>query len=390
MAIEANTPRPLDPRVFAIDRPGLHAPLRGDDFFSQRKFDLGSTVRSEHTFRMNVEQAARLRLFTDLQPLAAGVFVTSADRRKRTILGLAGLSLLLGACTPAVLPTPTPREISLAPTPTNVAATETAVPTPTEAGPKAGDKLVENGYTYTYTVIPESGYKGWFRPMAEIPLVPWDIKYVPDGKGGYVESNASNDVGPTRLLIEKGLNGEQIISALTQTRKEKGSSPLPNYTEQLLTYLRKDYSVTHPNANDYQFNTDLQRGNVTYTFHVGPTEYTWTISPKSGATIYVLKNDPAYLTEENGFWTWVDGPYGTHFYTAFWGVDNNGIVGAISVDKSLDQLDPFELRILPLYHQVAVLTHDDVQGVACDANCQRMVIFAGEGNPPVIDVKKKE
>lgn len=279
--------------------------------------------------------------------------------------------------------TPTP-----VPTATATSTEIPASPTATEAGPKEGKTMVENGYTYTYTVIPESGYKGWFRPMADMPLVPWLAKYVPDGSGGYVESTNRNNIGPTRLLVEKGVEGEQAIKALTQRQLERGVT-FPYYVEQIYTWIRTRYEEINPNADDYKRNTDLQNGNISFKFHAGPKEYTWTISPHSGATIYVVKNDPAHLTEENGFWTWVDGPYGTHFSTAFWGVDQNGIVGAISLDKSLDQLDPFELRIIPLYHQVAVLKHDDVQGVGFDGPLQMIVTFAGRENPLVIEIENR-
>ncbi len=327
----------------------------------------------------------RTQTFDQLTPLAAALLPLGKWNKKR-VIELTLLSSLLASC---VSPEVTPTETRMIATSTAVMpATETPVPTPTESGPKEGDKIVENGYTYTYTLIPESGYKGWFRPVAKMPLDPWLAKYVPDGNGGYVESSAKNDIGPTTLLVEKGVLGEQAIEALTQKKLERGVA-FPLYVRQLETWMRKHYFETAPNPDDYKYNTALQRGDVTYAFRVGDKEYTWTISPKSGATIYIIKNDPAVLTEENGFWTWVDGPYGTHFSTAFWGVDKNGIVGAISPDTSLDQLDPFELRILPLFHQVAVLKHDDVQGVGFDGPLQMLVTFAGEENPPIIGVKNR-
>ena len=264
--------------------------------------------------------------------------------------------------------------------------TPTITPTATEARLKVGDQIIENDYTYTYTFIPESGYYGWFRPLANINFYPWAFATIPDGHGGRISANSTNDIGPTTLMVEQGVDGEQAVVALIQNELQKGINPTPLYIRDIETDLRTRAGVSTSNQAIDQFNTDLQIGNETFQDTVFGKSLIWTISPKSGATIYILKPDLTKLTKENGFWEWSDMPWKTHFWTAFWGVNSHGIVGAIAVDKPLNQLDPFELRMLTIWHEAVALDNTDVTNTGFDGLAQDLASQAAD-IPTMIDIQ---
>jgi hypothetical protein len=85
-------------------------------------------------------------------------------------------------------------------------------------------------------------------------------------------------------------------------------------------------------------------------------------------------------------------PWKTNFWVAFWGVDSHGIVGAISLDKPLDQLDPFEIRMLPLWHEAVVIDDDeqdnsDISNVGFNGLLQRLVQDVTAVKPPLIEIQ---
>ncbi|MCL5612154.1 MAG: hypothetical protein M1485_06325, partial [Chloroflexi bacterium] len=275
---------------------------------------------------------------------------------------------------------------------------------PTPAGPKEGDTKAENGYTYTYTLIPESGQYLWVRPMGQISFYPWQSLWAPDGIGvdgkpQYKSSSPSNNIGPTTVMVdirvdeaEASVPGKHILSTLSQGFHPEMDTNV-RYNQFLDTALYDGYYNTKKLPKiDFQWNTDLQDGKIAYTFYVNGVPHTVPISPQSGATIYVLPYDDSNKpSDANGFWEWSDMPYKTQFRTAFWGVNDKGIIGAIAVNKPLNELNPFEVRLLAIWHEATVVdnANKDVKGAGFSILAQLLAEHAADARS-LIDIQYQQ
>ena len=193
---------------------------------------------------------------------------------------------------PAVGLTPTAPE-----TPTSTAAAPTATATaeasPTPAGPKEGDTKVENGYTYTYTVVKtadgKEAYEGWFRPMTPtaIPLFDWTT-YVSDDSGGW---KLGKDIVPITMFVEEGVPGADAIKVFSHTELAKPAAvdKTNPYEETLNGEFVKYIYGTGSSSNDgTKMNTGLQSGTIKYPIQYGSKEYDWYPSPEHGVVVYVF------------------------------------------------------------------------------------------------------
>ncbi len=335
------------------------------------------------------------------------------------ILAVLLVALILASCAPAVIVvstettiptstfTPVPAAtVTIEATPT-IEVSPTVTTVPTEAGPKAGDTKVENGFTYAYKEIktPEGEYKGWFRPLAvNIPLYDRGGMYSPtlnpDGKtvatnsDGSVAWQAAKNIGTTNVYIELGVANEQAIRAVTHTPHTKFFENMYDVT--ISTRLTEDFVQAHgipPGAAMDLFNGKLQNGKIAYNFLDGQTPYTWVVGPDSGATVYVVNYDNVAPDPDNGFWEWlipnVNKPRSDwhKFRTAFWGVDGHGIVGAIASEKPMSD---DELRMLPIWHEATVIgNHDkDVHGSGLSIFLQMLLQYSHTKELPQLNIEK--
>lgn len=265
---------------------------------------------------------------------------------------------------------------------------------PTETGPKEGDTKEINGLPYTYTVIrsPETNevlHTGFFRVIAvDMPIYPWQT-WVSDGKGGYEHGK---DVAPTTLLVEEGVDDEGVLTKLSHQTMEKGVRATSHYIINLVDMMHDIYKNKFGEYDGALYGRSVQNGEFDVTFTDGEKELVWAPDPDTGATIYVLAYDPAKITSEDGFVKWVDKGWGTNFWTAYWGINNKGIVGAMALDKPLSELTQDELRILPLYHELAAILSArngmNVQDVKFHSDIERIISFAGQDNPPIIQINQ--
>jgi len=296
--------------------------------------------------------------------------------KKKTIFALVSMMIFLLGCAPASsvateMPsmfTPPPgAPASLSPSLSTTMApvaspTEAPTPTialmPTETGPKEGDQMTDNGYTYMYST-PENGFPGFYRPAGQISFYPWAFATIPDGHGGRIPATASNDIGPTTIMIEYGVNGDQAIQALTQAELQKGINPTPMYIDDITTDLQDRVGISTSNQAVDAFNSDLQTGNVSIHDTVFGHKLDWPISRTSGATIWIVKNDTTKLTKENGFWKWTT-PGGVNFWTAYWGVNEKGLNVGMSTDTALNALSPDNVRLMILGPEAAAIDTTDL------------------------------
>ncbi len=324
-------------------------------------------------------------------------------------------TFILASCAPAAIVvktettiptstfTPVPT-VTMTPSPT-IEPSPTVVPT--EAGPKAGDTKVENGFTYAYKEIktPEGEYKGWFRPLAvNIPLHDRGGSYSPtlnpDGQtvatnsDGSVAWQAAKNLGPTNVYIELGVANEQAIRAITHTPHTEFFENMYDVT--IATRLDEDFVQARgipPVAVQNLFNAKLQNGKIAYNFLDGQTPYTWVVGPDSGATIYVVNYDNAAPAPDNGFWEWLIPTVGKprsdwpKFRTAFWGVDGHGIIGAIASEKPMSDE---ELRMIPIWHEATVIgNHDkDVYGSSFSIFVQMLLQNTHTTQFPQLNIEK--
>ena len=296
--------------------------------------------------------------------------------KKKTIFALVSMMIFLLGCAPAssvatemplVFTPPSSAPASLSPSPPTAKAsivvptespTATITPTPSEAGPKVGDTMNENGFTYTY-LTPENGFSGFYRQAGQISFYPWAFVTIPDGRGGRIPATASNDIAPTTIMIEHGVSGEQAIQALTQAELRKGINPTPLYIRDIETDLRERAGVSTSDQAVDAFNRDLQTGNLSIQDTVFGHTLNWPISTTSGATIWIVNNDPTKLTKENGFWKWTT-PGGVNFWTAYWGVNEKGLNVGISTDTALNALSPDNVRLMILGPEAADIDTTDL------------------------------
>ncbi len=277
---------------------------------------------------------------------------------------------------PAATSISTPVIVSTA----TVAPSETPIPvTPTEAGPKVGDTIEKNGFTYTYTEvkIPDGKeYFGYFRPLAvNLPL--WgtaggQVKVLnPDGTlaknpDGTDKLQDNRSIGPINVLVEMDASDEYVIKDIVHPA---APNPWPGgqavYGGSLDPVLYQHY---FPDANPFSgdqakyslYRAALASGAVSYTFTYGSNTYTVPISPDSGATVYAINYKSA--TNANRFQQW--SAFGKHnFSTAFWGTDKHGLVGAIASESPLSELSNPELMTFLLWHLSVAINNNDVTQV---------------------------
>jgi len=284
-------------------------------------------------------------------------------------------------------------------TPTAPVETPTTEASPTPAAPKEGDTMVENGYTYTYTVIrspdtKETLYTGWFRKMTLTALPLWDWStYVPDGSGGW---KVGQDVGPIQVLVEKGVPGADTIRSLEHTQYPDGQPNNNEYMETLYPLISKRFLGkwldAASNEEWRQLQVDLQDGKpdtAMITFTVNGKEYQWSPGPNVGSVVYVLNWDHAAPTKENGFVEWKDNTNTDRFRTAFWGIDDKGnILGAIASEKPLNELTYKQIRMMVLYDTIQILVGKDMTDVGYGAVLNDFADISGKDNPPVIEIHK--
>ena len=265
----------------------------------------------------------------------------------KRIIFLFTLALALWSCAPqhtSTVPLAPPAVVTVAAPSVEAPASPTTAST--EAGPKAGDTKVENGYTYTYTDIQANGkevYKGWFRPMTPtaIPMIDWPW-YRPDGTQG-------KDIAPITIMVAEGVSGADVIQTFTHTELPKGQGGNNRYLGFIITEFGNNDNAAWAKAR-----TELQAGTKKYSVKFGNTSYDWYPSPNHGSIVYVLNyNNPALSAKEDD---WKDAPYNNKFKATFWGLDSQGnTVGAIASQTPLNQLDPNELSIFPFYHVASII-----------------------------------
>jgi hypothetical protein len=293
---------------------------------------------------------------------------------------------LLTACAPAtaVLSTATiePSATSI-PTSTISIASETPAPTATEAAQKVANTKVENGYTYTYTVVRTADgkqeYQGWFRPMTpmSIPMIEEQGSYLLDGK-------AAKNVAPITILVEEGVPGADAVQAFTH------ASVAGMNNNRYIGFIITEFGN---NNNDVwqQARNDFQAGTRKYSVQFGNTLYDWYPSPDHGSIVYILNpNDPA-ISKDNGFVTWTDAPYGNKFSTIFWELDMQGNTqGGIASLTPLNQLNKNELDIFPFYHVASIIggSGDDLKLYSGGYSqlLQQMMQNSEKSNPPYIEI----
>jgi len=267
----------------------------------------------------------------------------------------------------------------------------TAVPTPTEAGPKVGNTKVENGFTYSLKHIetPDGKeYVGYFRQVAvDLPFWDWTGGYVPilnpDGKSvaknadGSLQYQQAKNVGPINVLVELGVPDEFAIKSIMHNPRPADLQRQGDYIGAIGGEMTKHYLPGNGLSQDSTniLYAALQSGAVTHTFKDGDKSYTFPVSPESGATVYVINYDNA--TTDKGFSRWNDGFSGYNFATAFWGVDQKGVIGAIASETPLSTLTDNQLLMLPLWHMTVAMNNKDVTHVTFnDSFFQELMQFA--------------
>jgi len=293
------------------------------------------------------------------------------------------LSILLAACAPqsaqtAIAQATTTAEAATAPAPTAVSAT------PTETGPKVGDKIIKDGITYTYMDVKSSDgkheYLGYFGPIA-VNIPTWDTSGTyapslnPDGNSvaknpdGSTKWHNARNIAPVNVLVELGVLDGSSLSITHPPLPQPPPTQNPVFSSIVYTALLNNYFHTKmPNPTNDQsdlFNAKLDAGKITYTITDGANTWTFPVSPQSGATIYVI--NPKNATKENGFRSWADGKPGdpnTHtFDTAFWGVDSHGIIGMFASETPIPGLTKSEKMMFTLWHLAVGMNNSDVTNV---------------------------
>jgi len=284
-------------------------------------------------------------------------------------------------------------------------STPTAVPTPTEAGPKVGDTKVENGFTYTYTEVKSPDgvkeYAGYFRPLAvNIPFIDNNGMYAPilgpDGKSvlknpdGKNQWQGAKSIGPTTVYVELGVQDEFIIKSIGHTPHPIPFQKTTQYEDRMLAVMLQHYFHTDNSTQDQNdvYFAAIQSGKVSYTFTDGSKTYTWPFSPESGATVYVVNYNNVAPTAENGVKQWSAAPSNHVFRTAFWGVDQKGIIGMIASEKPFSELTDFELRMLPIWHIAVVMHNADVTKAGFDQFVQEQVQMADKQPWPQLTIER--
>jgi len=298
--------------------------------------------------------------------------------------------------TATAIPSETPQPTqTLTETPTQ---TPTITPTATEAGPKEGDTKVENGITYTYTVIRGADnhveFSGFTNLLTKMPAYDLDFSF-----SGPLEGKS---VVPTTILVENTVPGQNgitfshqipvnspdftptrydqfFLGALNANYFHKGSGYLPSLTEQ--NTMKADI------AKGGNFPISVTDGTNTFTWNIGAG----VVGPglSGGAKIIVRNFDEMVPSNTNNIDEWHD-ENNVHFRTVYDGVDAQGdLVGEISVDKPLNELTPKELMVLPLFHIATALdisNNGDVTTVGYDILLQSLLDYAFTGNPPQIAI----
>jgi len=302
------------------------------------------------------------------------------------------LILFMASC--AAIPSPTPTSTSAPTLTSTVTLTPLPSATPTNSPPKDGDTKLENGETFIYKIIQSSDsqgqqYSGWFRKLTPtaIPVYDWSEIGSPGGK----------DIGPMVVYVQEGVSGADGIKSITHPVLTLSDARNSTYEHFMDGKLNEDYyhpkccaSHTYTATQLAPFFGSLQSGTMDYTFTNGSQKYPWYLGPKSGSVVYVIDFDKATPEKSNGFLEWRDLPNQIRFRSVFWGVDEQGnILGAISSEKSLDQLDDTELRLMVLYHITAVLDEKDVTDYGFGVLPEMMSEQAGKDKPPYIQIQRE-
>ena len=311
-------------------------------------------------------------------------------------------ALLFASCATSPILTATPTE-TLQPTqvitetPTQ---TPTITPTATEAGPKEGDTKVENGITYTYTVI--------------------------RGADGHIEfSNFTNSLItnmpaydfllyqkgaiPTTLLVENTVLGQEGITFSHQTPIQSPDLTMTRYDQFFITSVIENYFhksrayVPSFNDQDKMFSDLAKGGNFPVPIKDGTNSFIWNVGSgavgpglSGGAKIIVRNFDEMVPSKANNIDEWHD-ENNVYFRTVYDGVDADGnLVGEISVgeyvnkapvNKPLNELTPKELAILQFFHVASALdieNNGDVTNAGYGSLLQSLLDYAFTGNPPQI------
>lgn len=276
----------------------------------------------------------------------------------------------------------------------------TIAPTATETGPKEGDTKVENGYTFTYTVVKTADgkepYTGWFRPMTLTPIPIWDYNiYAKDAAGNFVSGKA---IGPIQVLVEEGVSGADTIQSLSHTKYQDLNSDQANNeyldTVRPLFHMRFLGSPAKTGQDDQwqELVTNLQDGDPktgSITFTVSGKKFSWGPGPNEGSVVYVMNWDHAAPTKDNGFVQWKDNTNIDNFRSAFWGIDAEGnILGAIASEKPLNQLSDKQIRMLPFFHTISILDGEDMTARGFSTRLDLELDKAGQVLPPYIEINK--
>jgi len=328
---------------------------------------------------------------------------------KATLLGFGAAFLAACAAKPATatLDDKTPTAAPISGTAPSVPATEvTATPVAAEATemgptvPQEGDTKLENGYTYAYTVIRSEDskelYQGWFRPMTPVKIPFWDWTDKWYGVDGTLKTG--QDIGNMMMLVGEGVPGADAIKSITHAGfpPDRLIDESNMYMQAVLGKFTENFSGNIigavPDEQWKAMNDGLQAGTIKYTIKAGSKEYAWYPSPEHGAMVYVLKYDKATQTEENGFLDWKDYPNKNHFHTAFLGLDSKGnILGSISSEKPLNELEDWELQMMQYYHMATAVnsqSSDQNQNGGFSPFLQILIERAAQLNPPYIEVER--
>lgn len=323
------------------------------------------------------------------------------------LLSIAGSTLLLVACTPtSTMPPSAIQAPTITPTNTQPTATPTTEPlpksaaesSPTPTGPKEGDTKVENGYTYTYTVIKtaegKEAYQGWFRSMTPtaIPMYDWGQGYIPDGNGGWIQAK---NVSPITILVEENVSGAATIQSFTHKdlvslSKDQQSHEL--YIGYMMTFFGTTDEALAQSAREQQ------SGTLKYPVQFGDTTFDWYPSPDHGAKVYILNYNNPTISKDSGAVEWKDAPYDNSFRTTFWGLDAQGnAIGAIASKQPLDQLNQTgmfnELLIFPYYHVASMLggTGGDLKQYSGGFSIllQKLMQYSERSDPPYVEITEQ-